>query len=157
MESICSTPWMLARAVRPDHWIVDMSQYQAYEIFGPGADAWVMISSVATLLGLALIIFLTVRAFRHDGSTPAAIGFVVLATVAIMTITNKTLSPQYLLWVGGPMAALLAYRPQATLDEQPVISRIAGQALILALLTQLVYPLFYDSYLGHHGHALIIV
>jgi Glycosyltransferase family 87 len=157
IESIWATPLMLARAARPDQWIVDMSQYQAYEIFGPGVDVWVMISSVATVLGLAMIILLTIRAFRHNGSTPTAIGFVVLATVAIMTITNKTLSPQYLLWVGGPMAALLAYRPQATLDEQPVISRIAGQALILALLTQLVYPLFYDSYLGHHGHALIIV
>jgi Glycosyltransferase family 87 len=157
IESIWATPLMLARAARPDHWIVDISQYQAYEIFGPGVDVWVMISSVATVLGLAMIILLTIRAFRHDGSTPAAIGFVVLATVAIMTITNKTLSPQYLLWMGGPMAALLAYRPQATFDEQPAISRIAGQVLILALLTQLVYPLFYDSYLGRHGEAMIIV
>jgi hypothetical protein len=59
--------------------------------------------------------------------------------------------------MGGPMAALLAYRPQATFDEQPAISRIAGQVLILALLTQLVYPLFYDSYLGRHGQAMIII
>jgi hypothetical protein len=157
IESIWATPLMLARALRPDQWIVDISQYQAYEIFGPGVDAWVMISSIATLLGLALIILLTVRAFRHDGSTPSAIGFVVLATVAIMVITNKTLSPQYLLWVGGPMATLLAYRPQATRDEQAAISRVAGQTLILALLTQLVYPLFYDSYLGREGHAMIII
>jgi hypothetical protein len=157
IESILATPLMLARAARPDHWIVDMSQYQAYEIFGPGVDIWVMISSLATVLGLAMIILLTIRAFRNDGATPTAIGFVVLATVTIMTITNKTLSPQYLLWVGGPMAALLAYRPQAKLDEQRAISRIAGQALILALLTQLVYPLFYDSYLGRHGQAMIIV
>ncbi len=157
IESIWATPLMLARALRPDHWIVDISQYQAYEIFGPGVDTWVMVSSVATLLGLTLILLLTVRAFRHDGSTPAAIGFVVLATVAIMMITNKTLSPQYLLWVGGPMAALLAYRPQATRDEQPAISRVAGHVLILALLTQLVYPLFYDSYLGREGHAMIII
>jgi Glycosyltransferase family 87 len=157
IESIWATPLMLARAARPHHWIVSVSQYQAYEIFGPGVDAWVMISSIATVLGLSVIILLTVRAFRHDGSTPAAIGLVVIATVAIMTITNKTLSPQYLLWVGGPMAALLAFRPQATPEEQPAISRIARQALVLALLTQLVYPLFYYSYLGHHGHAMIIV
>jgi hypothetical protein len=157
IESIWATPLMLARAARPDQWTVDISRYQAYEIFGPGVDVWVMISSIATVVGLAMIILLTIRAFRHDGSTPAAIGFVVLATVAIMTITNKTLSPQYLLWVGGPMAAMLVYRPQATPDEQRAISRIAGQALILALLTQLVYPLFYDSYLGRHGDAMIIV
>ena len=67
IESIWATPLMLARAARPDHWIVDISQYQAYEIFGPGVDAWVMISSIATVLGLAVIILLTVRAFRHDG------------------------------------------------------------------------------------------
>lgn len=157
IESIWATPLMLARAAKPSQWIVDMSQYQAYEIFGPGVHPWITISSVATLLGLAVIILLTIRAFRHNGSTPVAIGFVVVATVAIMTITNKTLSPQYLLWLGGPMAALLAFRPRATPEEQPAINRMAGQLLILAGLTQLVYPLLYDSLLGRQGHGMIIL
>jgi hypothetical protein len=157
IESIWATPLMLARALSPDRWIVDISQYQAYEIFGPGVDGWITISNVATLLGLAMIILLTVRAFRHDGSTPVAIGFVIVATVALMTITNKTLSPQYLLWLGGLMAALLALRPQATPRELSAINRMSGQLLILALLTQLVYPLFYDSYLGRHGQPMIII
>jgi len=157
IESIWATPLMLARAVRPDDWTVDMSRYQAYEIFGPGVAAWITISNAATLLGLALIILLTVRAFRHDGSTPVAIGFVIVAIVAIMTITNKTLSPQYLLWLGGPMAGLLVLRPGATPEERSAINRMAGQLLILALLTQLVYPLFYDSLLGGHGRTMIII
>jgi len=157
IESIWATPLMLARAVKPEYWTVDMSRYQAYEIFGPGVDPWLMISSVATVLSLALIILLTIRAFRHNGSTPVAIGFVIVAIVAIMTITNKTLSPQYLLWLGGPMAALLLFRPQATPEERPAINRMAGQLLGLALLTQLVYPLFYDSYLGRHGQAMIML
>jgi hypothetical protein len=157
VESIWATPLMLARAVRPDDWTVDMSRYQAYEIFGAGVDAWVMISNIVTVLGLALIILLTIRAFRYDGATPVAIGFVIVAIVAIMIITNKTLSPQYLLWLGGPMAALLLFRPNAGPEEQRVINRMAGQLLILALLTQLVYPLFYDAYLGLAGHAMIII
>jgi hypothetical protein len=157
IESIWATPLMLARAVKPDYWTVEMSRYQAYEIFGSGVDAWVMISNIATLFGLALIILLTIRAFRYDGSTPVAIGFVIVAIIAIMTITNKTLSPQYLLWLGGPMAALLAFRPQALPGEQPAINRMAGQLLILALLTQLVYPLLYDSYRGLQGHVMIII
>ena len=157
IESIWATPLMLARAVKPDYWTVDMSRYQAYEIFGSGVEVWVMISNIATLFGLALIILLTIRAFRYDGSTRVAIGFVIVAIVAIMTITNKTLSPQYLLWLGGPMAALLAFRPQALAGEQPVINRMAGQLLILALLTQLVYPMLYDSYLGLQGHVMIII
>jgi hypothetical protein len=157
IESIWATPLMLARAVRPDYWIVDMSRYQAYEIFGAGVSAWVLISSLATAIGLALIILLTIRAFRQEGSTPVAVGFVVVAIVAIMTITNKTLSPQYLLWLGGPMAALLAFRPHAKPDEQPAINRMAVQLLALALLTQLVYPLFYNAYLGREGQAMIIL
>ena len=157
IESIWATPLMLARAVSPDRWTLDMSRYQAYEIFGPGVAAWITISNVATLLGLALIILLTVRAFRHDGSTPVAIGFVIVATVAIMTITNKTLSPQYLLWLGGPMAGLLVLRPGAAPEERSAINRLASQLLILALLTQLVYPLFYDSLLGRHGQTMIII
>jgi hypothetical protein len=157
IESIWATPLMVARAMRPGYWIVDISQYQAYEIFGTGVDAWVLISNIATVLGLALIVVLTIRAFRHHGSTPVAIGFVIVAIVAIMTITNKTLSPQYLLWLGGPMAALLAFRPHATPDEQPAINRMAGRLLILAVLTQLVYPLFYDAYLGREGRAMIIL
>jgi len=157
IESIWATPLMLARAVRPDYWTVDMSRYHAYEIFGSGVEAWVMISNIAALLGLALIILLTIRAFRYDGATPVAIGFVIVAIVAIMTITNKTLSPQYLLWLGGPMAALLLLRPQANSNDQPAINRMAGQLLILALLTQLVYPQLYYGYLGSHGHAMIIV
>src|SRR4249919_2853373 len=157
IESIWATPLMLARAVRPEHWLVDISQYQAYEIFGPGVAAWITISNVATVLGLALIILLTVRAFRYDGSTPVAIGFVIVATVAIMTITNKTLSPQYLLWLWGPMAGLLVLRPHAAREEQTPINRMAGQLLILALLTQLVYPVFYDGYLGRQGEMMIIL
>ncbi len=157
IESIWATPLMVARALSPERWIIEMSQYQAYEVFGPGVDLWVGVSSIATLLGLALIILLTVRAFRHDGSTAVAIGFVVLATVAIMILTNKTLSPQYLLWLGGPMATLLVLRRHAAPDEVKPISRITGQLLVLALLTQLVYPVFYSGYLGHHGHAMIII
>jgi Glycosyltransferase family 87 len=157
IESIWATPLMLARAASPDQWLVDISQYQAYEIFGPGVDVWIVISNLATLLGLTMIILLTIRAFRHNRSTPVAIGFVVVATVAIMTITNKTLSPQYLLWLGGPMAALMVLRPSASVDEQPAINRMAGQLLILALLTQLVYPLFYDGYLGRSGQLMIIL
>ncbi len=157
IESIWATPLMVGRAVMPEKWMIGMSRYQAYEVFGPGASAWVTISSVATLLGLVMIILLTVRAFRRDGSTPVAIGFVVLATVAIMIVTNKTLSPQYLLWLGGPMATLLVFRRHATSDEDHAIKRIAGQLLVLALLTQLVYPVFYPGYLGRHGHAMIII
>ena len=157
IESIWATPLMMARAVRPGEWIVDYSKFQAFEIFGPGVSALLLFSNLATVAGLVVIIALYARGFRNPQPTPVAIGLVVLATVAIMTITNKTLSPQYLLWLGGPMAALLILRGQATEQEKPTLRRLAIQLLVLAALTQLVYPLLYDSLLGRDGRVMIII
>ncbi len=157
IESIWATPLMLARAVRPSGWLVDISKYQAYEIFGPGVNPLLTLSTVATVVGLVAIVALSVRAFRHPQPSPVALGLAVLATVAIMTITNKTLSPQYLLWLGGPTAALLLLRSEDDATVQRTVGRLAGQLLVLALLTQLVYPLLYDGFLGRQGHAGIVV
>lgn len=155
IESIWATPLMALRAISPDAYVVDISKYQAYEIFGPGAQLWVTISSIATLLGLIGIAALYFRAFRAHGATPTAIGFVVLAIITIMTVTNKTLSPQYLLWLGGPMAAMLLARTERA--ERKVIVGVARQLVLLALLTHLIYPLLYDGFLGRQGYPMIVV
>ena len=121
---------MLARAFGnsvTDGWTVDMSRYQAYEIFGPGVGVWVQISNVATVAGLAVLVALWIRAYRNSAVSPTAVGLIVLATVAIMTITNNTLSPQYLLWLGGPMAALLVLRRGVRLQAVVLPGRVEGR------------------------------
>jgi hypothetical protein len=157
IESIWGVPLMVARAIRPDGWTVDISRYQAYEIFGPGVRFWVQVSNLATLVGLAVLAVLFVRAFRAGGGTPVAVGFIILTTVALMIVTNKTLSPQYLLWLGGPAAALLLVRDRARAEERPAIRRTAYALVLLALLTHLVYPLLYDGLLGRQGHSMVVL
>jgi hypothetical protein len=75
----------------------------------------------------------------------------------VVIITNKTLSPQYLLWIGGPIAALLLLRADATPDLRRWVVRIGVAGLVLAGLTQLVYPLLYDGYLGFTDQAALVV
>jgi hypothetical protein len=157
IESIWGVPLMVARAIRPDGWTVDISRYQAYEIFGPGVGSWVQVSNLATLVGLAVLAVLFVRAFRAGGGTPVAVGFLILTTVALMIVTNKTLSPQYLLWLGGPAAALLLVRDRARAEERPAIRRTAYALVLLALLTHLVYPLLYDGLLGRQGYPMVVL
>jgi hypothetical protein len=157
IESIWATPLMVARAVRPHRWVVDISRFQAYEIFGPGVTALLQVSNIATVVGLVMIGALWVRAFRGRQPSALAVGLVVLATVAIMTVTNKTLSPQYLLWMGGPMAGLLIIGGDHPAPTRAALRRVAVQLLALALLTHLVYPLLYDGLLGRQGHAMIVV
>ncbi|MCW2812515.1 MAG: hypothetical protein JWP61_2973 [Friedmanniella sp.] len=157
IESIWATPVMLARALHPAGYAVAMSRYQAYEIFGPGVDVLLQASTLATLLGFVVLAGLFVRAFRKPGAGALSVGLVVLATVAVMTVTNKTLSPQYLLWLGGPMAALLLLRLDSVPAQRRTVRLLAVELLALALATHLVYPLFYDWFLGHHGAALTVL
>jgi hypothetical protein len=158
IESVWATPLMIARAADPRRWTVDMSRFQAFEIFGPGVSTLLLLSNVVTLLGLVAMIVLYVRGFRTRAPDQVAIGLVVLSIVAIMIVTNKTLSPQYLLWLGGPMAALLLLkRTEVTEPERRTIRRLAAQLLVLALLTQLVYPALYDGLLGGRGQVMLVV
>jgi hypothetical protein len=157
IESVWAMPLMVARAIRPRGWTVGMSRYQANEISGPGVGSWVQVSNLATLLGLAVLAVLFVRAFRAGGATPVAVGFLIVTTVAVMIVTNKTLSPQYLLWLGGPAAALLLLRGRATPAELPAIRRTAYALVLLALLTHFVYPLLYYGLLGERGELMVVV
>jgi hypothetical protein len=92
------------------------------------------------------------------GVTQIAVGLVVLATVTVVIITNKTLSPQYLLWIGGPIAALLLLRGStAAAGLRRRIVRLAAAALVLAGVTQLVYPLLYDGYVGFLGYPNLVI
>lgn len=159
IESVWASPLMLVRMVDPHGWVVEISKFQAFEIFGPGVGLWQTASNVATLVGLAALVALWIRAFRMPGGvTPIAVALLMLATVAIMIITNKTLSPQYVLWLGGPVAALLLFRTQVTTPElRRWIARLAVATLVLAGLTQLVYPLLYDSFLNLRGPVGLVV
>jgi hypothetical protein len=157
IESIWAIPLMIARTIRPQGWTVELSRYHAYEIFGPGVGFWVLASNLATLIGLAVLAVLFVRAFRAAGSTPVAVGFLILTTIAVMIVTNKTLSPQYLLWLGGPAAALLLLRDRATAQERRAIRRTAYALVLLAVLTHLVFPLLYPSLLGRQGYTMMVL
>lgn len=145
IESLWATPLMLARLVDPETWSIGMSPYQAFEVYGPGNDILVSISTIATLAGLVVIVALCLRAFgghrafRVAEPSMLGIGLLMIAIVSIMIITNKTFSPQYLLWLGGPVAALgVLHR-----GDRPLLDRLGIAVLALAVLTHLIYPVLY--------------
>ena len=79
------------------------------------------------------------RNFRSsDENLTQAILLSVLAVVLATVIANKTLSTQYVQWLAGPLAALLA------LGSSPWLKRprrvLAIGLVIIAVLTQYTYP-----------------
>jgi Glycosyltransferase family 87 len=146
VESLAATPLMWLRsASRGRDWQVGLSRYNAFEITGPGVQVALQIASVATLLGFLLAIIIGVRAAWTVKRTPRTVAAVMLAIILIMIDVNKTLSPQYILWLGGPLAALIGGSED---DSRPTMSWPVFWALIsfvLAFLTQVVYPLSYSQ------------
>lgn len=149
VEAVWATPIMIARVLDPGaaH-SISMSKYQAYEIFGPGVGAMTTVSNIATVLGLAAIAALSVRVLWRKESSLSTAALLMVSIVAIMIITNKTLSPQYVLWLGGPLAVLLLGR---RVDEdrpewmRRAVLRLALLTLVVAGLTHLVYPITYGA------------
>lgn len=150
IESVWATPLMLMRLFSANRWSVAMSEFQAFEVFGPGVDIWLSVSTAAMVLGMVLMVVLFVRAFLHPEPSTAAIGMVLLATIALLAVTNKTLSPQYLVWLAGPMAALLLVRQPRPDGRPTMFARLAVQLLVIAVLTHLIYPL---TYVGLYGEG----
>lgn len=142
IESVWATPTMVNVLAHPGRYYIQISPYQAYEIYGPGVDAMLVVASVATVLGGLAIVALAVRAWRSPGHDLRTAAMVMTAIVAVMIVTNKTFSPQYLVWLGGPLSVLLLARGEAPHRPQERTLLVLG--LALALLTHLVYPLFYS-------------
>ena len=63
---------------------------------------------------------------------------VILASVLATIVANKTLSPQYVLWLAGPLAVLVMSRQSEWLRVPVRI--VAGGLLAVAGLTQYTYP-----------------
>ena len=144
VESVWATPVMIARVIDPDAYPVRYSAWQAYEVFGPGVDALMVVASVATVASyLAFLIgygwWLHRLYRRHWQPSADSAGLLMITIIAITLIANKTLSPQYLLWLGAPVAVLLLLQPRR---------RLGTAVVALGLLTQGVYPVLYEPLLA---------
>ncbi|MDQ2838660.1 MAG: DUF2029 domain-containing protein [Actinomycetota bacterium] len=147
IESVAATPLMLARMFHPvGVWNIRLSQYKAFEIFGAGSRAITTATTGLTLLGGLLLVTLWWRSLKLRTPSAETLGWLFLATALIVTVTNKTLSPQYLLWLGGPVAALAVRAP----GDHAV--RTFGRVLMItAVATQLVFPIGYNALLKTHS------
>ena len=143
MESVPATPLMFLRTFTDnDAWPVFLSEWNALELQGPGVGLLLQTSTLLTVGWALLTAVLSWRLLRHFRSqSPAsheAMLLVVLASVLATIVANKTLSPQYILWLAGPLAVLVMSRSSEWLR---VPLRLASAILIIvAGLTQYTYP-----------------
>jgi Glycosyltransferase family 87 len=138
VESYAALPLLVGAVFSPGTWHVDFTKFVAFEVRGPGVQAMLTAASVATLVAVLLLAVLWLRAARLRVLPAEAIGWLATVTVSLVVITNKTLSPQYLLWIGAALAAL------GVTGQDPALRRATRLMLLTAALTQLFYPIYYQ-------------
>lgn len=127
-----------------DSWQINLSQYNALEILAgqPGVALMLKVSTVLTALSILLTVFLSYRLIRNlkvgDPRLAESIVLAVLTVVLATIIANKTLSPQYVLWLGGPVAALLLLRRSEWLRRH--LNVLSVVLILVGGMTQFTYP-----------------
>ncbi len=162
IESVLATPYIFLRSFTQESYTVRYSRYQAFEIFGPGVDSAIKASSYLTILGLLIIVLFCVRLWALPEKHHNTITLVSIVIIAVMIVTNKTLSPQYILWLGGPIAVLISTSNSPSNGfNLPPARLLALSTVLLGVLTQWVYPICYFKLVMHdrgsYAGALAIV
>jgi hypothetical protein len=145
LESVAATPWVLAGLGSPEVRVVLNDAITTWEIAGPGTAA------VAGALGLVLPLALAavtalltwVRGRGGDGLDTA--GFLArgaLLVAVTLILANKVGSPQFVGWLAGPVVVGLARPGAAGLRAWRLPALLV---LVIAALTQLVFPIAYDA------------
>jgi hypothetical protein len=140
IESVPAVPLMVARIFQPHRWTLAVSAFKSWEIFGPGVPAAIVASTVCTALGAIVIGWMWWRARTAPDRHAEILGWVFISTTLIVIISNRALSPQYLLWLGGPVAALAVACP-----GNRDLRQFARLVLVTAFVTQLVFPIDYNE------------
>ncbi|MBT1546855.1 glycosyltransferase 87 family protein [Curtobacterium aurantiacum] len=154
IESPLATPFMWAAAFGADGAAVFYNQeILTFEVSGAGTSA---AAAVSTPLMAAVVVAGVVLALwaAHRGARRAELAPVLaLLFVAALIATNKVGSPQYIGWFAVPIVWGLAAGAPSARRFVP----IAVLALPMALLTQLVYPGYYDQVLGVQPWILVVL
>jgi hypothetical protein len=124
-----------------------------YELQGPQASTALLVGTVIGWLAYAVIAALAWR-LLVSGETPSAhrVAVTVSAVVAVLLVTNKVLSPQYLVWLAAPLA--LVFAPER--EVRPSLL-LAWLVLATAGLTNVMFPHFYEVLVGARSGFLLSV
>ena len=170
IESLSATWAMVMHAAKAGAAHVFMSPYHAYEVTGQGVAGgeivahWLMVAAIAYVIVMALLLVAMPAIRREDDVTTSPAGNYALLLTATATITamiaaNKTFSPQYLIWLAGPLGLVLAGAKTPADRKLAWLAAIIG--CVIAGLTQTIFPLNYNGLLqnpqGAAGITSILV
>lgn len=112
-----------------------------YQVRGIGTEAAANVMTPLLAIAVLAVAVLGIRAVRAGASAGALLPPLALALVTTFIAVNKVGSPQFIAWISVPIVLGLA---TAAAGHGGSFRRPAILALVIAALTQLIYPHLYD-------------
>jgi hypothetical protein len=145
LETVWAVPLLFARCFDSATWSTPYTRFFAFQVEGPGAGTLLRLSTIATAACVLLLVYLGWRAWQAGPASLGLVGLLAVAAACLLIVPNKTLSPQYLLWIGGTLAAL-----GATAPAERTVPRLNLLLLLACAVTQVIYPIGYGMLTGPH-------
>lgn len=149
-ESPIATVWMwLAGFGVPGARVTYNSAILSFEVVGPGSDVAAAVMTPVLAVAVLVVVGLGVRAARAGASTALLLPTLALALTVTLIAFNKVGSPQFMAWIAVPIVLGLVTR------DGPSFRVPAAVGLVLAALTQVIYPYLYNALLALHPLMLV--
>ncbi|WP_336696627.1 hypothetical protein [Curtobacterium sp. USHLN213] len=154
IEAPLATPFMWAAALGvPGVAVYYDQQILTFEVSGAGTHAAAAVSTPLMAVVVVGGVLLALWAVHRGAHRAEAAPLLALLLVAALVAANKVGSPQYIGWFAVPIVwGLVAGRPSARR-----FLPVAVAAIPMALLTQVIYPGFYDQVLTVQPWVLVVL
>lgn len=151
VESPIALPWAWGSHFGwGDSSIYFESNIITFQVLGPGSDFISKLMLPGLVLAIGITIWLGIKASRAGASSGSVFVLTGLTATLDLIVFNKVGSPQFEAWLAIPLLAGILF-------AIPRWRFILAIGLVVAALTQWVYPLNYDSVIAADPFALSVL
>ena len=151
IESVVATPYLWGAMLGiPGFGLYYSSELLTFQVDGPGVAAVVAVMTPLLIAAMGAIVALGALGAARGVGFASLYPVLSFALVLAFIVCNKVGSPQYLVWLVAPVVLGLVVRRREWVAP-------AVAALVLAWLTQLVYPTLYHGVLDPQPLAITVL
>nr|WP_179580775.1 glycosyltransferase 87 family protein [Leifsonia psychrotolerans] len=151
IESPIAGIWMWQAALHlPGSFVYYDTDILTFQVVGPGSAVVGNVLTPLLIIGVGLVLLVGGLAVRRGVAAEVLFPSLVLALVLTLITVNKVGSPQFITWLAAPVIVGLALH--GVRWRTPAIL-----ALVLAGLTQLIYPFLYDLLLVANPLVVLVL
>ena len=155
IESVIATPWMWDATLGAGHSRVYYdTAILTFQLQGQGVSTAAAVATPLLAVAALVLLGLGALALRRGRDAGELLPPLVLALTVALILFNKVGSPQFVTWLAVPIVfGMLAHA--AGLADSFRVPAVLG--LVIAALTQVIYPYLYHELLGVPNLLMVMV